>query len=96
MKEALTRVRRDLGGDAVILSAREVRRRRLFGLGSRAVGRGHGQRHDAGGRRSGNRMAAVPPGPSSRRSPSRMSERPSGWRLSSAKSSGGCTRWSRP
>src|SRR4029077_8111250 len=37
MKEAMTRVRRDLGGDAVILSAREVRRRRLFGLGSRAV-----------------------------------------------------------
>jgi flagellar biosynthesis protein FlhF len=37
MKEALTRVRRDLGGDAVILSAREVRRRRLFGLGVRAV-----------------------------------------------------------
>jgi flagellar biosynthesis protein FlhF len=37
MKEALTRVRRDLGGDAVILSAREVRRRRLFGLGPRAV-----------------------------------------------------------
>jgi flagellar biosynthesis protein FlhF len=36
MKEALTRVRRDLGGDAVILGAREVRRRRLFGLGARA------------------------------------------------------------
>ncbi len=37
MKEAMTRVRRDLGGDAVILSAREVRRRRLFGLGPRSV-----------------------------------------------------------
>src|SRR5271170_4007041 len=37
MKEALTRVRRDLGGDAVILAAREVRRRRLFGLGARSV-----------------------------------------------------------
>src|SRR5436309_9060002 len=37
MKEALTRVRRDLGGDAVILAAREVRRRRLFGLGVRAL-----------------------------------------------------------
>jgi flagellar biosynthesis protein FlhF len=37
MKEALTRVRRDLGGDALILSAREIRRRRLFGLGPRAV-----------------------------------------------------------
>ena len=37
MKEALTRVRRDLGGDALILSAREVRRRRLFGLGPHSV-----------------------------------------------------------
>ncbi len=37
MKDALSRVRRDLGGDAVILSAREVRRRRLFGLGARSV-----------------------------------------------------------
>ena len=35
LKEALTQVRRDLGGDAVILNTREVRRRRLFGLGSR-------------------------------------------------------------
>ena len=35
MKEALSRVRRDLGGDAVILAAREVRHRRLFGLGPR-------------------------------------------------------------
>jgi flagellar biosynthesis protein FlhF len=37
MKEALTRVRRDLGGDALILSAREVRRRRLFGMGPQAL-----------------------------------------------------------
>jgi flagellar biosynthesis protein FlhF len=37
MKEALTRVRKDLGGGAVILSAREIRRRRLFGLGPRAM-----------------------------------------------------------
>jgi flagellar biosynthesis protein FlhF len=37
MKEALTRVRRDLGGDAVILASREIRSRRLFGLGSRAL-----------------------------------------------------------
>src|SRR5277367_5372869 len=37
MKDALTRVRRDLGGDALILSSREVRRRRLFGLGPRAL-----------------------------------------------------------
>jgi flagellar biosynthesis protein FlhF len=36
MKEALSRVRRDLGGNAVILAAREVRRRRLLGLGVRA------------------------------------------------------------
>ena len=35
MREALARVRRDLGGSAVILGTREVRRRRLFGLGSR-------------------------------------------------------------
>ncbi len=32
LKEALAQVRRDLGGDAVILNTREVRRRRLFGL----------------------------------------------------------------
>src|SRR3954471_18842606 len=37
MKEALAQVRRDLGGGAVILGTREVRRRRLFGLGSREV-----------------------------------------------------------
>ena len=35
MKAALERVRRDMGGDAVILASREVRRRRLFGLGAR-------------------------------------------------------------
>jgi flagellar biosynthesis protein FlhF len=37
MKEALARVRRDLGGNAVILASREVRRRRLFGLGAREM-----------------------------------------------------------
>src|SRR5579875_319712 len=37
MRDALARVRRDLGGDAVILAAREVRRRRLFGLGARSM-----------------------------------------------------------
>ncbi|ODU00414.1 MAG: flagellar biosynthesis protein FlhF [Planctomycetes bacterium SCN 63-9] len=37
MKEALTRVRRDLGGEAVILASREVRHRRLFGLGTREL-----------------------------------------------------------
>jgi flagellar biosynthesis protein FlhF len=35
MREALAQVRRDLGGDAVILATREVRKRRLLGLGSR-------------------------------------------------------------
>jgi flagellar biosynthesis protein FlhF len=37
MKEALAKVRRDLGGSAVILGTREVRRRRMLGLGSREV-----------------------------------------------------------
>src|SRR5438132_8092485 len=37
MKEALAQVRRDLGGGAVILGSREVRRRRLFGLGKREL-----------------------------------------------------------
>jgi flagellar biosynthesis protein FlhF len=35
LKEALAQVRRDLGGAAVILGTREVRRRRVFGLGAR-------------------------------------------------------------
>jgi flagellar biosynthesis protein FlhF len=37
MKEALAQVRRDLGGGAVILGTREIRRRRLFGLGNREL-----------------------------------------------------------
>ncbi|HEV3122492.1 MAG TPA: flagellar GTP-binding protein, partial [Isosphaeraceae bacterium] len=37
MREALAQVRRDLGGGAVILGTREVRRRRLFGLGTREL-----------------------------------------------------------
>jgi flagellar biosynthesis protein FlhF len=37
MKEALAQVRRDLGGDAVILNTREVRGRRLFGLRRREM-----------------------------------------------------------
>jgi len=37
LKEALAQVRRDLGGSAVILGTREVRRRRMFGLGAREV-----------------------------------------------------------
>jgi flagellar biosynthesis protein FlhF len=37
MREALAHVRRDLGGGAVILGTREVRRRRFLGLGSREL-----------------------------------------------------------
>ncbi|WP_435016378.1 GTP-binding protein [Tundrisphaera sp. TA3] len=37
MKEALAQVRRDLGSRAVIHGTREVRRRRLFGLGGREM-----------------------------------------------------------
>src|SRR6476620_11830500 len=37
MKEALAQVRRDLGGGAVILGTREVRKRRAFGLGTREL-----------------------------------------------------------
>ena len=37
LKEALTQVRRDLGGSAVILGTREVRRRRFLGLGKREL-----------------------------------------------------------
>ncbi|MEW4571141.1 flagellar GTP-binding protein [Tautonia sp. JC769] len=37
LKEALSRVRRDLGGSAVILGTREVRRRRLLGRGDREL-----------------------------------------------------------
>lgn len=37
MRDALAQVRRDLGGSAVILATREVRRRRMFGLGTREL-----------------------------------------------------------
>src|SRR5262245_41975051 len=37
LKEALARVRHDLGSGAVILGTREIRRRRLFGLGRREL-----------------------------------------------------------
>jgi flagellar biosynthesis protein FlhF len=37
LKEALARVRRDLGGGAIILDTRDVRRRRLLGLGTRQL-----------------------------------------------------------
>ncbi|RUL82940.1 flagellar biosynthesis protein FlhF [Tautonia sociabilis] len=37
LKEALCRVRRDLGGSAVILGTRELRRRRWLGLGEREL-----------------------------------------------------------
>ena len=87
MKEALTRVRRDLGGDAVILSAREVRRRRLFGLGPPALvevvatDTMPAEQHFGARPGSGavDRSAA---------SNNRLGRR-------SASSSAGCTRWSR-
>jgi flagellar biosynthesis protein FlhF len=59
MKEALARVRRDLGGDAVILASREVRRRRLFGLGSRELIEVKASRTPPPG---GTALAAAPPG----------------------------------
>ncbi|MBX6312696.1 MAG: flagellar biosynthesis protein FlhF [Isosphaeraceae bacterium] len=37
MREALAQVRKDLGSGAVILGTREIRRRRLFGLGTREL-----------------------------------------------------------
>ena len=94
MKEALTRVRRDLGGDAVILSAREVRRRRLFGLGPRAVVEVTAtDTHAVGGAAS--REAPVPTRAVDARPPARGHVgRPC--RRGSASSSAGCTRWSRP
>lgn len=51
LREALAQVRRDLGGDAVILNTREVRRRRLFGLRARdqvEVVAAHGAKAAAG------------------------------------------------
>ncbi len=59
LKEALAQVRRDLGGDAVILNTREVRRRRLFGLRPRdqvEVTAAHGSRSAAA------RAAGIAPG----------------------------------
>jgi len=56
LKEALAQVRRDLGGDAVILNTREVRRRRLFGLKPKdqvEVTAAHGSRKPVGGGASG-------------------------------------------
>ena len=95
MKEALTRVRRDLGGDAVILSAREVRRRRLFGLGPRSLVEVTATRHACRRRsrsRAGRRRARVdrPLAVGSARAVAGACRR------GSAKSSAGCTRWSRP
>src|SRR5690349_18513829 len=37
MKDVLAQVRRHRGGGAVILGTREIRRRRLFGLGAREL-----------------------------------------------------------
>ncbi len=81
MREALALVRRDLGGDAVILRTREVRRRRLFGLGTRELVEVTAQA-DSGTQvgRAGTDGGTRPVGRSTR---------------SSARSSGGCTRWSR-
>ena len=59
-------MRRDLGGDAVILASREVRRRRLFGLGAQRPDRGHGLGHHARGAAAGR-----PPGEADDRSPER-------------------------
>ncbi len=65
LKEALAQVRRDLGGDAVILNTREVRRRRLFGLRPRdqvEVTAAHGSRTAVGSAPSPVNHA-VPPAP---------------------------------
>ena len=98
MKEALAQVRRDLGGDAVILATREVRRRRLFGLGTRDL-------IEVTAAATMPLEAAVPheatvvdsaaggAGPDRQR-PDRHF-RPV-LRPVSASSSAGCTRWSRP
>ena len=84
MKEALAQVRRDLGGDAVILGTREVRRRRLFGLGTRELIEVTASRRPAG------RLGWRSPGAGRRpRCRPRRSTR------SSASSSAGSTRWSR-
>ena len=96
MKEAMTRVRRDLGGDAVILSAREVRRRRLFGLGPRAVvevtasDTMPAERGRQAGRRGCVAAKVITLAAAARDFTLRRA-----CRHSSAKSSAGCTRWSR-
>ena len=88
MKEALTRVRRDLGGDALILSAREVRRRRLFGLGPKAVV------EVVATDTLPSELEVSAAGPTWRdRSPA---ERRRACSRGSANSLAGCTRWSRP
>ena len=64
LKEALAQVRRDLGGDAVILNTREVRRRRLFGLRARdqvEVTASHGSRNPVGSGLTGASGLAIPP-----------------------------------
>ena len=68
LKEALAQVRRDLGGDAVILNTREVRHRRLFGLRARdqvEVTAAHGAKGAAGAGHFGPRAPTVriPAGP---------------------------------
>ena len=85
MKEALAQVRRDLGGGAVILGTREVRRRRLFGLRTRELV----EVTASDGR--------TPPAPSTGAGAGRVDgrRRPGPCTRSSASSSAGCTPWSR-
>ncbi len=94
MKEAMTRVRRDLGGDAVILSAREVRRRRLFGLGPKAVVEVTASdtmpSDVAAGRESGGAVKVISSIPVPQ-----LTAACRACRRVSAKSLDGCTRWSR-
>lgn len=66
LREALAQVRRDLGGDAVILNTREVRRRRLFGIRPREqveVVAAHGSRTPVGSAAVGPSPAEAPAAP---------------------------------
>ena len=91
MKEALAQVRRDLGGDAMILASREVRRRRLFGLGPRELIEVKASATMPSDQATLFREAA---GKNPRgRQPVRRS--PPDLRPSSESSSAACTRWSK-
>ncbi len=81
MKEALTRVRRDLGGDAVILTAREVAQAPALWSGAECGRRGDGDRyHAAGGsgcepaRPGAGQAVAVIPAAAALSSPARIGE----------------------